>query len=270
MSKCKRRGGEGGGGGEAREGRRSKAQRRRGCARAEAQGASSAGKNASCAKPGWGKMRRDRGGAVEPEVPPQREARERQGLLRAVLIRFQRMLFDRNGFVTFPEFLSPAGLSFLRRQVDEIYRDKVSPLLPSSRSSSCSTRTWTASGSSTCISVFLPRVTGCGSLRHMPRVSEHETSPAPLLTSSPAVVEMLQSYLGKEVQLYASQVRAYSPLLCFPATPRLLHRKVCAGANGSGGHAVPMHQDGDENVARASRVPSDSCATGSHLVDSAG
>mmetsp|Transcript_20535 Transcript_20535/g.68814 ORF Transcript_20535/g.68814 Transcript_20535/m.68814 type:complete len:230 (-) Transcript_20535:561-1250(-) len=47
-----------------------------------------------------------------------------------------------------------------------------------------------------------------------------------------SVVDMLQSYLGADVQLYASQ----------------LHRKVSAGAHGHGGHAVPIHQDGDENV----------------------
>ncbi|EKX46126.1 hypothetical protein GUITHDRAFT_138593 [Guillardia theta CCMP2712] len=98
------------------------------------------------------------------------------------------IFFQRNGFVTFPEFLSPAGLRYLRRRVDEIYRDKAGPLPPITR--------------------------------------------VLIVSAAPAVVDMLQSYLGADVQLYASQ----------------LHRKVSAGAHGHGGHAVPIHQDGDENV----------------------
>jgi len=92
-----------------------------------------------------------------------------------------------------------------------------------------------------------------------------------------SVVDMLQSYLGADVQLYASQVNeddasvtlrsslvTLMPVTVIPSRRQLLlfvlvfvcltspvtqlHRKVSAGAHGHGGHAVPIHQDGDENV----------------------
>ena len=52
------------------------------------------------------------------------------------------------------------------------------------------------------------------------------------LATHPVVLEMVEESLGTGAQLYASQ----------------LHRKSPATAHGGGGHAVPVHQDGDAHV----------------------
>ena len=191
----------------------------------------------------------------------------------------QRIFFQRNGFVTFPEFLSPAGLRYLRRRVDEIYRDKAGRLLPMTRvliESAAPTGGWRMDSQHSSMSPARTQLDvescyppqECATPAHASRVTRA------------SVVDMLQSFLGADFQLYASQVHVDCASLtprsslitlmsvtlipsrrqlllfvlvfaCLTSPVSQLHRKVSAGAHGHGGHAVPIHQDGDENVARA-------------------